>query len=90
MSLLGPGVTFSRIGAPTTARRGLRARRRLLVAAIAVTADAAAALLLAGHGMAVTFVGVASAVLAWVLVGRLTRWQPLSTRKALEDSEERR
>ncbi len=89
MSLLGPGVTFSRVGAPTRARRGLRTGRRLLVAVIAVTADAAAALLLAGHGMAVTFVGVASAILAWVLAGRLTNWQPRSTREAFEDSERR-
>jgi hypothetical protein len=87
MSLVGPGVTPGRIGAPATARPGPRSRRRLLVAVIAVAADTAAALLLASHGAAVTAVGVVSAVLAWVLAGRLTGWQPRPAREDFEDSE---
>jgi hypothetical protein len=70
-----------------TAHARGRSRLRLLVAVIAVAADAAAALLLASHGAAVTGVGVASAVLAWVLVGRLTSGQPRSAPKAFDDSE---
>jgi hypothetical protein len=88
MSLVGPGVTSGRVGAPAAARPG-RTRLRLLVAVVAVAADAAAALLITSHGAAVTAVGIASAALAWVLVGRLTSGQPRSARRAFEDSEQR-
>jgi hypothetical protein len=87
MSLPECGFPHARTDAHV-ATRG-RARRRLLVTALAVALDVAAALLLAGQGLAGAAVGVASAGLAWIITGRLAGWQPQSADEAFDAAERR-